>query len=166
MLISDCAVGSRVRRKKRVHLAGKTQRIAYDSPECIIGPALQHYKLRMVACRGLVASGDLLSFSLQGDHARSLEIVRQALAMPTPDPEAKFYLTRQLARNGEHADALRTIRDLATEGYVCSTALRCDPWLRPLARLPNFQNVLDQLLGREADARAAFQAAGGDRALA
>jgi len=107
-----------------------------------------------------------LRFFLQGDHARSLEIVRQALAMPTPDPEAKFYLTRQLARDGEHADALRTIRDLATEGYVCSTALRCDPWLRPLARLPDFQDVLDEVLSRGADARAAFQAAGGDRVLA
>ena len=58
------------------------------------------------------------------------------------------------------------IRDLATEGYVCSTALRCDPWLRPLARLPDFQDVLDEILRREADARAAFQAAGGDRVLA
>jgi hypothetical protein len=44
--------------------------------------------------------------------------------------------------------------------------MRCDPWLRPLARLPYFQDVLDELLRREADARAAFQAAGGDRVLA
>ena len=166
MLIPDCAVGSRVRRKKRVHLAGKIQRIACDSPECTIGPALQHYKLRMVACRDLVASGDLLSFSLQGDHARSLEIVRQALAVPTADPESKFYLARQLARDGAHAEALSTIRDLATEGYFCSTALRRDPWLRPLSGLPDFQDVLDEVLAREADARAAFQAAGGDRVLA
>ncbi len=108
-----------------------------------------------------------LRFSLRGDRARSLEIVRQGLAVrPTPDPEAKFYLTRQLARDGEHAEALRTIRDLATEGYVCSTALQRDPWLRPLARLPDFQDVLDEVLRREADARAAFQAAGGDRVLA
>src|ERR1035437_882122 len=125
----------------------------------------QHYKLRMVACRDLVASGDLLSFSLQGDHARSLEIVRQALAMPTPDPEAKFYLTRQLARDGAHAEALRTIRDLTTEGFFCSTALRSHPSLRPLSGLPDFQDVLEEVLRREADARAAFQAAGGDRFL-
>jgi tetratricopeptide (TPR) repeat protein len=108
-----------------------------------------------------------LRFSLQGDHARSIEILRPALAVrPTKDPEAKFYLTRQLARDGEHADALRTLGDLAAEGYLCSTALRCDPWLRPLARLPDFQDVLDEVLRREADARAAFQAAGGDRVLA
>ena len=107
-----------------------------------------------------------LRFSLQGDRARSIEILRQALALrPTKDPEAKFYLARQLARDGEHAEALRTIRDLVTEGFVCSVALRCDPWLLPLSRLPDFQDVLDDVLKREADARAAFQAAGGDRVL-
>ena len=107
-----------------------------------------------------------LRFSLRGDHAGSLEIVRQALTLrPTADTEAKFYLTRQLARDGAHEEALRTIPDLATEGFLCSTALRCDPWLRPLARLPDFQDVLDEVLSREAEARAAFQAAGGDKAL-
>jgi hypothetical protein len=84
---------------------------------------------------------------------------------PTPDPEAKFYLTRHLARDGAHAEALRTIRELAAEGFVCSAALRNDPWLRPLSHLPDFQEVLDEVLRREADARAAFQAAGGDRVL-
>jgi tetratricopeptide (TPR) repeat protein len=108
-----------------------------------------------------------LRFSLQGNHARSIEILRQALALrPTKDPEAKFYLTRQLARDGEPAEALTTIRELATEGFVCSTALRNDPWLQPLSGLPGFQDVLDAVLAREADARAAFQAAGGDRVLA
>jgi DNA-binding winged helix-turn-helix (wHTH) protein/tetratricopeptide (TPR) repeat protein len=108
-----------------------------------------------------------LRFSLHGDHARSLAIVRQGLAVrPTPDPEAKFYLARQLARDGAYADALSTIRQLAREGFFCSTALRCDPWLRPLFRLPDFQDVLDEVLRREADAGAAFRAAGGDRVLA
>jgi DNA-binding winged helix-turn-helix (wHTH) protein/tetratricopeptide (TPR) repeat protein len=106
-----------------------------------------------------------LRCSLQGDHAGSLAILRQALAVPTADPESKFYLARQLARDGEHAEALKTIRDVATEGFFCSTALRCDAWLRPLSRLPDFQDVLEEVLGREADARAAFQAAGGDRVL-
>ncbi|HXK07442.1 MAG TPA: winged helix-turn-helix domain-containing protein [Verrucomicrobiae bacterium] len=108
-----------------------------------------------------------LRLSLRGDHAGSIEILRQALAVrPTKDPEAKFYLARQLAREGEHAEALRAIRDLLTEGFVCSAAFRCDPWLEPLSRLPDFQDLLDEVLSREADARAAFQAAGGDRVLA
>ena len=107
-----------------------------------------------------------LRFSLQGDHARSLEIVRQALtARPLWDPEITFYLARQLARDGAPADSLRTIDDLVTEGFFCSTALRCDPWLRPLSRLPDFEDVLDVVLRREAEARAAFEAACGHGVL-
>ncbi len=107
-----------------------------------------------------------LRLCLKGDHAGSLDIVRKALAArPATDPEMKFYLTRHLARGGAHANALQAIHDLASEGFFCSTALRCDPWLRPLSRLGGFQNVLDEVLGREADARALFQAAGGDKAL-
>jgi eukaryotic-like serine/threonine-protein kinase len=110
---------------------------------------------------------DSLRFYLQGDLARSIEILREALAVrPTKDPEAKFYLARQLARDGEHAEALRAIHDLATEGFVCSTAMRNDSWLRPLSLLPDFQGVLDEVLKREADASSAFHAAGGDRLLA
>ena len=108
-----------------------------------------------------------LGLTLEGDHSKSLEIVRQGLAVrPTPDPEAKFYLTRHLARDGAHAEALRTIRELAAEGFFCSTALQNDPWLRSLSMLPDFHDVLGEVLSREADARAAFQAAGGDRVLA
>jgi len=104
---------------------------------------------------------------LEGDHSRSLEIVRQALAArPAWDPEVTFYLTRQLARDGARADALRTMRELVTEGFFCSTALRCDPWLRPLSRLPDFKDVLEVILRREAEARAAFEAAGGHEVLA
>jgi DNA-binding winged helix-turn-helix (wHTH) protein/tetratricopeptide (TPR) repeat protein len=107
-----------------------------------------------------------LRFFLQGDHARSLEIIRQALAgRPACDPEITFYLTRQLARDGAPADALRAMRDLVTEGFFCSAALRCDPWLRPLSHLPDFQDVLDLVLSREAEARAAFEAAGGHEVL-
>jgi tetratricopeptide (TPR) repeat protein len=107
-----------------------------------------------------------LRFSLQGDHASSIEILRQALApRPTKDPEAKFYLARQLAREGEHAEALKAILDLAAEGFFCSTVLRRDPWLRSLSRLPDFESVLGEVVKREAEARAAFQAAGGDLVL-
>ena len=107
-----------------------------------------------------------LRFSLQGDHARSLEIVRQALAVrPAWDPESKFYLVRQLARDGAHADALKAIQHLVAEGFFCSIALQRDPWLRPLSRLPDYRDVLDVILRREAEARAAFETAGGHRVL-
>ncbi|MGA9623535.1 MAG: hypothetical protein WBQ65_03620, partial [Bryobacteraceae bacterium] len=124
--------------------------------------------LRRRSCPGgqFPAMVESLRFFLQGDYARSLEIVRQALAaQPAWDPEIKFYLARQLARDGAHADALRTMRDLVTEGFFCSTALQSDPWLRPLSQLPDFQSVLDLVLSREAEAKAAFEAAGGHAVL-
>ena len=78
-----------------------------------------------------------LRFSLQGNHARSIEILRQALALrPTKDPEAKFYLTRQLARDGEPAEALTAIRELATEGF--SARLPCNA-IRGCGRLPGYR---------------------------
>jgi hypothetical protein len=109
---------------------------------------------------------DSLRLSLQGDHAGSIKIAKASLGRNAEDdPEANFYLARHLARDGAHADALKTIGGLVAEGYFCSTALRCDPWLRPLSLLPDFQDVLDEILRREADARAAFQSAGGDKVL-
>jgi DNA-binding winged helix-turn-helix (wHTH) protein/tetratricopeptide (TPR) repeat protein len=109
---------------------------------------------------------DSLRFFLEGDIARSLEIVREALAVkPVADPECTFYLSRQLARDGAEADALRAIRDLAAEGFFCSNALRHDPWLRPLSQLADFPEVLDAVVRREEQARAAFESAGGNRFL-
>ena len=109
---------------------------------------------------------DSLRFFLQGDQVRSLEIARQALAThPAWDPEIKFYLVRQLARDGAHADALQAIHDLVAEGFFCSIVLQRDPWLRPLSRLPDYRDVLDVILRRESEARAAFEAAGGNRVL-
>ncbi len=129
--------------------------------------ALELLRSRSVPGGQFPAMMESLRFSLQGDHARSIEILRQALALrPTKDPEAKFYLARQLARDGEPAEALTAIRELATEGFYCSTDMRCDPWLQSLSPLPDFHEVLEEVLRREAEARAAFLAAGGDRALA
>ena len=110
---------------------------------------------------------EALRCSLRGDHAGSIDIAMQALVTPSVlDPEGTFCMARQLAYDGAPSEALRTVRTAATQGFVCSTALRNDPWLRPLSRLPDFQDLLDEVLSREADARAAFQAAGGDRVLA
>ena len=112
--------------------------------------------------RTLIAS---LGAWLEGDHALSAKLVRQALAQPARDPEVKFYLARHLARDGSHTEALETIRGLVSEGFSCSTAFQRDPWLQPLSRLPEFPDVLDAVLCREAEARAAFLAANGNRVL-
>jgi tetratricopeptide (TPR) repeat protein len=123
----------------------------------------RHYSgVRTGWMRTLIAS---LGASLEGDHGKGAQLVRQALAQPARDPEVKFYLARHLARDGFHAEALETIRGLFSEGFSCSIALQRDPWLQPLSGLPEFQDVLDAVLCREAEATAAFLAANGDRVL-
>jgi hypothetical protein len=112
--------------------------------------------------RTLIAS---LGASLEGDPARCAQLVRQALGQPARDPEVKFYLARHLARGGAHSEALEAIHDLLAEGFSCSAALQNDPWLQPLSRLPEFQDVLSAVLRREAEARAAFRAANGNQLL-
>jgi DNA-binding winged helix-turn-helix (wHTH) protein/tetratricopeptide (TPR) repeat protein len=106
-----------------------------------------------------------LRFCLQGDHASSIGVAMRAIESETPDPEIRFYLARHLARDGAGRQALETINNLAGEGFFCSTALRNDSWLKPLALLPGYGGVLDAVLRREAEARAAFEAAEGNRVL-
>jgi len=109
---------------------------------------------------------DSLRFLLQGDDSKSFDIIRRALeGEPPPEPEIRFYLARHLARQGAGAEALQTIHRLAGGGFFCSTALHRDPWLRPLAALREFQGTLAAVLEREAAARAAFEAAGGQKIL-
>jgi DNA-binding winged helix-turn-helix (wHTH) protein/tetratricopeptide (TPR) repeat protein len=103
---------------------------------------------------------------LDGDHAGSIAIVKAAMTSERmPEPEMKFYLARHLARDGARQEALDTLSRLAAEGFVCSTAMRADPWLRPLSQLPGFDDVLRDVLQREADARSAFMSADGSRIL-
>ena len=107
-----------------------------------------------------------LFFSLKGDHARSIEIATRALiGPPALDPEMKFYLARHLARDGALDESLATLCNLADIGFFSAIAMRNDPWLRPLACLRQFDNVLGAVLAREDEAREAFHAAGGGRIL-
>jgi DNA-binding winged helix-turn-helix (wHTH) protein/tetratricopeptide (TPR) repeat protein len=102
-----------------------------------------------------------LRLTLDGDLVASIAVVRQALAdLRDRDPEIRFYLARHLVRNGAPREALRTIGQLAGEGFVCSTALRRDPWLRPLAETGEFGAVAAAVELREAEARMTFEAAG------
>ena len=97
------------------------------------------------------------------DSTRAGVIGSETLALATS--KAGVYLARQLARDGEKQLALEVLGDLVTGGFFCSTALQNDPWLRPLAGIPRYGVVLDAVLRREGEARAAFEAAGGDQVL-
>lgn len=103
---------------------------------------------------------------LAGDLNGNIAVIRSALASERlQEPEVKFYLARHLARGGAEQEALDLLRQLATEGFVCSTAMRDDPWLKGLARLPDFDSVMRAVCECELRARLAFQAADGNRIL-
>jgi eukaryotic-like serine/threonine-protein kinase len=112
--------------------------------------------------RTLMAS---LDASLSGHPESAVGLVRQALARPAHDPEAKFYLARLLAHHGAGPEAVEILAGLVGEGFFCSAALRQDPWLRPLAGLAGFADLLRTTLRREAEAKEAFDSAGGGRVL-
>ena len=57
------------------------------------------------------------------------------------------------------------LRQLTTEVFVCSTALKDHPWLKGLARLPDFDGVMHAVCQCEGRVRLAFLAADGDRVL-
>jgi len=103
---------------------------------------------------------------LAGDLAGTVAAVRSALvSQRVQEPEIKFYLARHLARGGAEQEALDLLRQLTTEGFVCSTAMKHDPWLKGLGRLPDFDGVMDSVCRCEVKARLAFQAADGERIL-
>ena len=103
---------------------------------------------------------------LAGDLAGTVAAVRSALVPPrVQEPEIKFYLARHLARGGAEQEALELLRELTTEGFVCSTAMKDDPWLKGVARLPDFDGVMGAVCQCEVKARLAFQAADGERIL-
>lgn len=107
-----------------------------------------------------------LRLCLQDDRAKSIEAAKCALVIGvTPDPEMRFYLARHLVHEGAARDGLNTIRDLAGGGFCSSTAMLRDPWLKPLSLLPGFQDVLDEVIRCEEEARMAFLAAEGNRIL-
>jgi len=103
---------------------------------------------------------------LAGDLAGTVAAVRSALvSQRVQEPEIKFYLARHLARGGAEQEALDLLRQLTTEGFVCSTAMKHDPWLKGLGCLPDFDGVMDSVCRCEVKARLAFQAADGERIL-
>jgi DNA-binding winged helix-turn-helix (wHTH) protein/tetratricopeptide (TPR) repeat protein len=103
---------------------------------------------------------------LEGDTARSIAIVKTALADPQErDPEMQFYLARHLSRSGAAEGALRLVLELSSSGFVCSTAMQRDPWFKELSTLAGYEDVLQAVLDRESECRSSFENAGGARVL-
>jgi eukaryotic-like serine/threonine-protein kinase len=81
------------------------------------------------------------------------------------DPEATFYLARQLAQLGETERTLEVLTDVLNRGYLCSRALAGDPWLHGLRTLPAFDDLLQRAVRLEQEAARAFAQMGGHQLL-
>ena len=80
------------------------------------------------------AARPISSCCLAGDHAGSIGVAMGALeSVWPPEPEIRFYLARHLAHATERSRRrLKHAPRLTEEGFVCSTAMRSDPWSKPL----------------------------------
>ena len=82
-----------------------------------------------------------------------------------PDPEGRFYIARELARLGEHAEALEILSSCIAGGFYCLPAFARDPLLDSLRALPEFGHILRSAEQRHRQALIAFLNAEGDRIL-
>jgi hypothetical protein len=101
---------------------------------------------------------------LEGKRAESLA-ASEYCVQHFPDPEAVFYMARQIARLGESARALEVLNRVVDRGFFLSSAMNNDPWLAPLRSLPTYDQLLERTRRLEEDAALAFSRMGGPELL-
>jgi TolB-like protein len=101
-----------------------------------------------------------LRYLLEGKRAESLA-ASEYCVQHFPDPEAVFYMARQIARLGESARALEVLNLVVDRGFLLSSALSNDPWLAPLRSLPACDQLVQRTRRLEEDAALAFARMGG-----
>jgi serine/threonine protein kinase len=132
-----------------------------------VGEAVRRLKERERATlpgvtRALVTSLRALA---EGKREESLDATRRALAH-FPDPEGRYYLSRQLSYWGEAEEARVHFERILEAGFNTYRALtRVDPWLSSLRSAAGFGAVLETARKRYEASRAAFLDAGGHRLL-
>lgn len=100
---------------------------------------------------------------MRGEREQSLEQIRRLRDMR--DPEARFYVARQMARLGERDGALELLARIVEDGFFCLPVLAHDPWLDPLRGTAEFAAILRAAEARHRQAIISFIAAEGDRVL-
>ena len=102
---------------------------------------------------------------LDGDAAGCLHAIELGESQTRRDPETLFYTARHLAQIGEHERAVRVISEVVDSGFLCGSALWCDPWLTPLRALPEYSRLLDNVQQQQSRVHASFLEAGGPELL-
>jgi tetratricopeptide (TPR) repeat protein len=113
------------------------------------------------AIRQLLAS---LRALLEGRPEESLEASEWVLGH-FQDPEARYFMARQLARLGAHQRSLEEMSRVVDSGFHCPEAFARDPWLEPLRSTPEFAGVLERSESGRQRAAHVFVNAGGVRLL-
>ena len=84
---------------------------------------------------------------LEGNAGESIAAINRVAASEFRDPEALFYLARQLARLRQPGAAIALLERAIESGFCCLPALERDPWLAPVRPRSAFSTLL-----RRADA--------------
>jgi non-specific serine/threonine protein kinase len=98
---------------------------------------------------------------LEGDQEGCLRAIEEDESLMQRSPESLFYAARHLAQLGRRDRALDILSSLVDKGFLCGSALSCDPWFDSLHSHPGFPRLLEAAAARQAKVHAAFLDAGG-----
>jgi serine/threonine protein kinase/tetratricopeptide (TPR) repeat protein len=101
---------------------------------------------------------------VEGNAAESTEATEKTLAHFN-DPEAQYYLARQLAHLGVRSRAVEEMRKVVDRGFHCPQAFGRDPWLDSIRDHPGFATAVECAERGRREAAHAFVEAGGETLL-
>jgi eukaryotic-like serine/threonine-protein kinase len=110
---------------------------------------------------------EMLRAYLQGNREECLRLMEceESPSLACMDPEALYYVARQLAKIGEDEKAIELLLRVIEGGYLCATGLKRDPWLADLHRAPQFDELMRMATQRSQQAHEAFAKADGPKLL-
>ncbi len=102
---------------------------------------------------------------LEGRREDALRSSAEFVELRIKDPEALYYMCRQIAHLGEPDFALRSLQTAVEDGFCAYPALARDPWLDSLRTRAEFNALAQVAEARWRQAQAAFRMADGERLL-
>jgi TolB-like protein len=102
---------------------------------------------------------------LEGDFAECLSAIEVGEPLARKDPECLYYMARHLAQIDQRERAIKMLSSVLDSGFLCGSAMSCDPWLASLRSLPDYSELLHIADQRRSPAHAAFLEAGGHQLL-
>jgi TolB-like protein/tetratricopeptide (TPR) repeat protein len=114
--------------------------------------------------RGQLMMSSLCSL-LEGNRKASLEASVELIAKGFPDPEAHYFLARQLGYLNDTDLANGVLKSAVDGGYFCYPQMASDPWLDPVRGDDEFKRILDKAQTLHQEAVEIFRVEGGSGLL-